>query len=323
MLYESLENIPDLWAEVYDIVRQVPRGRVTTYGVAAQALGDYRSARFVWQALAPSACPRGVPWHRVVRSDGSTAGSHQSSALSEKVALLEREGIITSSGKVADFHSILHDDLKSSSPLKALRAKQMEMKEMVKVPKSDIRFSKVAGVDVSYGDNKTYSSLVVFDYESGDLLEERSSTSEVRFPYISSYLAFRELPLVASLVENLDDETVLMYDGNGILHPQRFGVASHAGIVFGVPTIGVAKKLLCGALSGGMSADVSKVVHDGDMVGYAVSRGGHKPIYVSPGHGISRSQSLCVVRRFLKARLPLPLQTAHDRANTLRRSADH
>ncbi|UCE91637.1 MAG: endonuclease V [Methanobacteriota archaeon] len=322
MLHESLKDLPDLWAEAQEIVRQVPRGRVTTYGRVAEALGDRASSKFVWLALTPSERAEDVPWHRVVRSDGSLVGSRSSDTLAEKATLLSGEGVAVTSGKIADFRDLLYDDLKSSSPLSALRAKQMRLRERVKVPRSDVRLSRVAGVDVSYDGNRAFASLVTLDFESEELLDERSRSSEVRFPYIPSYLAFRELPLVAPLVSSLDEETVLMYDGNGILHPHGFGVACHAGIVFDVPTIGVAKRLLCGTLSGGQNANVSKVLNHGEMVGYAVAHGEHKPIYISPGHGISRSQSLFIVRRFLKSRIPIPLQMAHERANALRRSAD-
>ena len=322
MLHESLANLPDLWAETHDIVRQVPRGRVTTYGRVAQALGDRGSSKFIWLAMTPSKRAPDVPWHRVVRSDGTLAAPNSGEAVAEKAALLEREGVVISSGAVADLSGLLHSEFESSSPLKSLKARQMRLKEKVDIPRSDVRFSKVAGVDVSYGNDMAYVSMVLLDFESGELMDERSTKTEVRFPYISSYLAFRELPLVAPLAHGFDDDTVLMYDGNGILHPQRFGVACHAGIVFEVPTIGVAKRLMCGSISGGANTDVSKVVDEGEMIGYAVSRDGRKPVYVSPGHGISRSQSLCVARRFLKARVPLPIQMAHEKANALRRSAE-
>jgi deoxyribonuclease V len=323
MLHESLENLPDLWEETYDIVRQVPKGRVTTYGRVAQALGDQSSSKFVWHALSPTEGAADVPWHRVVRSDGRLTGAQSNQTLEAKTVLLEEEGVSVSSGQVVDFHGLLYNGFESSFPLKSLRARQVQLKEFVKVPKSDVRLSSVAGIDVSYEDDKAFGSIVILDYESGDLVDEFSNVSEVRFPYIPSYLAFRELPLVSPLAENLDDETVLMYDGNGILHPQGFGVACHAGVAWDVPTIGVAKRLLCGTLSGGQNADVSKVILRDEVIGYAVSQqAGRKQIFVSPGHNVSRSQSLCIVRRFLKSRIPVPLQMAHERANAMRRSAD-
>lgn len=323
MLHESLENLPDLWEETYDIVRQVPKGRVTTYGRVAKALGDQSSSKFVWRALSSPEGAADTPWHRVVRSDGKLSGAQSSEDTATKKALLEEDGVSVSSGEVTGFNGLLYDGFESSFPLKSLRARQMRLKEFVKVPESDVRLSKVAGVDISYYGDKAFGSLVVLDYESGSLVEEFSNASETRFPYIPSYLAFRELPVVSPMAEGLDDETVLMYDGNGILHPQGFGVACHAGVVWDVPTIGVAKRLLCGTLSGGQNADVSKVVLGDEVVGYAVSQSDRKPVYVSPGNNISRSQSLCIVRRFLKSRIPVPLQMAHDRANAMRRSADH
>ncbi len=321
MMHESLKDLPNLWLEVKDVVRQVPAGRVTTYGKVAEALGDIRASKFVWLVMSSSREVEAVPWHRVVRSDGRVAGVKESEAIARKTALLEGEGISVSSGEISDFRTLVFDDFESPMSLKRLRARQTTLKESLRVPKSDVRFSKVAAADVSYDGDKAFASVIVLDYETGEVVGEHVCTSEVRFPYIPSYLSFRELPVISPLARQLDDGTVLMYDGNGILHPEGFGIASHAGVIFGIPTVGVAKKLLCGTLSGGEDSAVSKVVLHGEVVGYAVSEGSRKPVYVSPGHGISRSQSLCIVRRFLRSRIPEPLQLAHRAANILRRSA--
>lgn len=321
MMHESLKDLPDLWSDVKNVVRQVPVGRVTTYGKVAEALGDVRASKFVWLVMSSSREDEAVPWHRVVRSDGRVAGVRESEAMLRKTALLEGEDISVSDGEVSDFRTIVFDDFEFPMCLKRLRARQMTLKESLRIPRSDIRLSRIAAADVSYDGDKAFASVIILDYETGEVVAEHTCTSEAGFPYIPSYLSFRELPVISPLARQLEDGTVLMYDGNGILHPEGFGIASHAGVVFDIPTIGVAKKLLCGTLSGGEDAAVSKVLMRGDVVGYAVSEDNRKPVYVSPGHGISRSQSLCIVRRFLRSRIPEPLQLAHRAANTLRRSA--
>ena len=72
----------------------------------------------------------------------------------------------------------------------------------------------------------------------------------IRFPYITSYLTFRELPILLELLGEVRAAgrmaPVLLVDGSGILHPRRFGVASHLGVAADAATIGVTKKLLCG-----------------------------------------------------------------------------
>ena len=73
---------------VYEIVAQVPRGRVVSYGQIARLLGSPRAARQVGWAMRQ--CPDELPWHRVVMSDGSIAGGGWADL---RRALLEDEGV--------------------------------------------------------------------------------------------------------------------------------------------------------------------------------------------------------------------------------------
>ena len=79
------------FAQVYALVRQVPAGRVVTYGQIATALGDPRRARVVGWAL--RACPEDVPWHRVVNSRGGLSLGPAHGGVNLQRALLEDEGI--------------------------------------------------------------------------------------------------------------------------------------------------------------------------------------------------------------------------------------
>ena len=76
------------YQQVYDLVRQVPPGRVIAYGTIARLLGRPRAAREVGRAMRH--CPQDLPWQRVVMRDGSVCGG-QSAPL--RRALLEREGV--------------------------------------------------------------------------------------------------------------------------------------------------------------------------------------------------------------------------------------
>ena len=62
----------DFFEQVYDIVAVIPSGKVVSYGQIARALGSPRSARMVGWAMAR--CPEGLPWHRVIKNDGSISG---------------------------------------------------------------------------------------------------------------------------------------------------------------------------------------------------------------------------------------------------------
>ena len=92
--------------QVWALVRQIPRGRVATYGQIAKEIpqpdaiteADYRVSAARWVGLAMAACPDDVPWHRVVNSQGKI--SHQSDALNQR-QLLEAEGVLFSKDKLA------------------------------------------------------------------------------------------------------------------------------------------------------------------------------------------------------------------------------
>jgi methylated-DNA-protein-cysteine methyltransferase-like protein len=79
------------FAQVYALVRQVPPGRVVTYGQIAAALGDPRRARVVGWAM--RACPKDVPWHRVVNARGELSLGPAHGGVNLQRALLEDEGI--------------------------------------------------------------------------------------------------------------------------------------------------------------------------------------------------------------------------------------
>jgi methylated-DNA-protein-cysteine methyltransferase-like protein len=78
--------------EVYELVRSVPEGRVTTYGTLARMLGRPRSARMVGWAM--SRCPEDVPAHRVVNHSGTLSGGWAFGHPSVQRALLEAEGVV-------------------------------------------------------------------------------------------------------------------------------------------------------------------------------------------------------------------------------------
>ncbi len=83
---------------VWEIVRKVPKGKVTTYKEIAKALGNERACRAVALALKMNPKPIEIPCHRVVRSDGSIGG--YSLGVEKKIKLLKAEGVEVKNGKV-------------------------------------------------------------------------------------------------------------------------------------------------------------------------------------------------------------------------------
>lgn len=319
-LPESVRNLPDMQEETYELVAQVPSGKVTTYGEVAKALGDIVASRYVGVAMSLNKDIVRVPCRRVVRSDGSIGG-YTGGGPEKKIRLLKKEGVAVHDGKVVDFENILFKEFSARYPLRGLRERQRRLKSKLVIKDSKNIFERVAGIDVAYTDDHAYAALVVFDIASGDEVERVVVEGDAPFPYIPTYLAFREIPVIAPLMRHVDDRTVVMIDGNGVLHPEGFGIASQVGVAFGVSTIGIAKKLLCGSLSGQGTKGLRKVMLDGTSVGAAMTvHGASTPVYVSVGHRISQPTAEAIVSDFLKFRIPEPTRRAHIVAEAARRN---
>ena len=319
----SLRNLPDMLEETFNLVSQVPRGMVTTYGEVARALGDVVASRYVGLAMSLNEDIVRVPCRRVIRSDGSLGG-YTGGGPRKKARLLKEEGVNVRDDVVVDFERILFKDFKTRHPLAGLRERQRRLKAGLSVKDRKVRVERVAGVDVAYKDGRAFAALVVFDIESGDEVERHVVERTASFPYIPTYLAFREMPVIAPLFEHVDDRTVVMYDGNGVLHPEGFGIASQVGVSFGLPTIGVAKKLLCGEVSRATRSRQSEVKLNGKVIGLAMSaRRSTNPVYVSIGHMVSLRTAKSIVERFSKHRIPEPTRQAHAAAESARRGTNH
>ncbi len=92
--------------EVYRLTAQIPRGKVSTYGAIAAALGS-RGARAVGQILKRNPTPITVPCHRVVKSDGSLGGYGGVMNSKDKIKLLRREGVPVTNGRIENFKNVL------------------------------------------------------------------------------------------------------------------------------------------------------------------------------------------------------------------------
>ena len=95
---------------VFDVVRQVPKGRVTSYGAIAACLGTKLSARMVgWAMNAAGNVKPKVPAHRVVNRLGILSGKHHFKPPSKMETLLKKEGIKVKNDKVVDFDKLFWD----------------------------------------------------------------------------------------------------------------------------------------------------------------------------------------------------------------------
>jgi len=94
---------------VYKVVRKIPFGKVTTYGLIANYLGAFKSARMVGYAMNSSHKYSDIPAHRVVNRNGLLTGRHHFSGSLLMQELLENEGAIVIDNKIENFYDILWD----------------------------------------------------------------------------------------------------------------------------------------------------------------------------------------------------------------------
>lgn len=103
----------DFFQQVYQVVRLIPKGRVTSYGAIAKSLGTGKSSRIVGWAMNNSHHQKPkVPAHRVVNRNGILTGKHHFSTKSEMEELLAKEKIKVLNDKVVDFKNLFWDPLK-------------------------------------------------------------------------------------------------------------------------------------------------------------------------------------------------------------------
>ncbi|WP_328321273.1 endonuclease V [Streptomyces sp. NBC_00388] len=151
----------------------------------------------------------------------------------------------------------------------------------------------ITGVDVAYDDERDVvaAAAVVLDAATLDVVDEATAVGRVTFPYVPGLLAFREIPTVLAALEALSaDPGLVVCDGYGLAHPRRFGLASHLGVLTGLPVIGVAQNPFTfsyeqpGPRRG---AEAPLLADGGEEVGRALrTQDGVKPVFVSVGHRV-------------------------------------
>ena len=186
----------------------------------------------------------------------------------------------------------------------------------------------MAGTDIYYlrESRLALGAVVLMGYPGMEVLEVRTSALRVPFPYVPGLLSFRELPALLPALESLERTPDLIFaDGQGLAHPRFFGLASHLGVLTGIPAIGCAKSRLVGeaAEPGPEVGDWEPLVYEGRTVGAVLrTRRAVKPLYVSVGHLVDLPTSLRLVLDCLRGyRLPEPQRKAHAAADALKREA--
>jgi deoxyribonuclease V len=156
---------------------------------------------------------------------------------------------------------------------------------------------------------------VLFDGRTKEEVGRVSAVRPCKFPYVPGLLSFREAPALLEVLAQLDPvPDVVFCDGQGRAHPRRLGLACHVGLLSGLPTVGVAKSLLCGGYRepGRTRGNSTRLTHRGETVGRVVrTRTGVRPVFVSVGHLATLHDAVRLTLRYTNGfRLPEPTRIA-------------
>src|SRR3989337_420240 len=204
---------------------------------------------------------------------------------------------------------------------------QENLRELLTFEKYTGKIQTIAGADVSYDQHSGhfYAGVVVFKLNKQlELIEEATAVGKARFPYIPGLLSFREAPFLRGAFRKLKtNRDFVLFDGQGIAHPRRFGLASHMGLILDKPSIGCAKSRLVGEYSSveNTAGAYSKLIYENKTVGAVLrTKRNTRPVFVSPGH---KTNLTFAIRIALKTccgyRIPDPTRTATFLLNKLRR----
>ena len=205
---------------------------------------------------------------------------------------------------------------------------QNELSNKISLVDTFQNFKTICGVDLAYWNDKAVCCLVVLDY-NGNIIDKAYYSNAVSFPYKAGFLSFRELPFVLEAVKKLNVEPcIFMFDDNGILHPRKMGLATHASFFLNKPTIGVAKSYYK------IDKKTNYIEPDNKIGSYTNisinnfvygrclrTRLDTKPIFVSCGNYISLDTSCKIVMHYIRddSRIPLPTRYADIETHKMRK----
>jgi len=200
----------------------------------------------------------------------------------------------------------------------------------------------VVGVDQAFLDERAVSVVVALRH--GEVIERAHAVEPLEIPYIPGLLSFREGgPILAAFQELSVDPDLALFDGSGRIHFRQAGLATHLGVILDLPSVGVAKNLLCGQAGdsvegldegsrvpiyadqdveavGDHPADPDTVIGDAVQTRQYDSPTRHvNPLYVSAGHRVSASTAADFVLALSAGyKLPEPTRLADAYADEVK-----
>jgi deoxyinosine 3'endonuclease (endonuclease V) len=226
-------------------------------------------------------------------------------------------------------------------------SKQLTLKEQILI-KNDVDWTVevgkpntikyIGGVDISFvKDNNVdaCAALIICSYPDYNVVYESFKHVQLTLPYIPGFLAFREVPFLVELLDDLRAKQpelmpqCIIVDGNGILHVRGFGLACHLGVLTGIPAFGCAKTLF---MIDGLDMKIvknefkEKTKEPGDYteligksgvchgIAYKSTNETTNPVFLSPGHRVDAELMIAIANTCCQARIPEPVRQADLRS---------
>lgn len=187
---------------------------------------------------------------------------------------------------------------------------QDHLRRQIKIKPLTHPIKLVAGVDVAYTDTHSFAVIVVMDAQRKEIVETVCHEEKDPYPYIPGLLAFRELPpFLKAWSQCATAPDLVFFDGNGILHPKRVGIATHASFFIRKPTIGIAKNPFIGEYQHPPSnkGSYTYIYHQGEIVGVSLrTQTNIKPIYLSIGNWITLQEAIQQTMHFVGPHSRIP-----------------
>ncbi|MEN7547329.1 deoxyribonuclease V [Rapidithrix thailandica] len=210
------------------------------------------------------------------------------------------------------------------SPKQAVQ-EQKGLQEKLRIQSFQQEVKLVGGADISYNrfSSTAYAGIVILRFPEMEIIEKQTAVATMHFPYVPGLLSFREIPPIAEAWKKIKTRPdVMVLDGHGMAHPRRMGIASHFGIVFQIPTIGCAKKVLTGSfdMPENQKGDTSPLMDKEEQIGTVLrTKPNVKPVFISPGHLMDFKSAIDIIKPCIKGyRIPEPTRQAHLLVNEAR-----
>jgi deoxyribonuclease V len=270
--------------------------------------------------LSENPTPIVVPCHRIVYNNGDVGWyAGKGCGRERKETLLREEGVEIEDGMVADLTSRLFRDFEIEPLLTEMRLRQEELRPRLIAEDDFPEPDQIIGLDVAYQGDVGFGVKVVQDASTGQTIGSGLYNAKVLFPYVPTYLTYRELPILARLVDRGRQDAVHLVDGQGRLHPRGFGIACHLGVCLDIPTVGVAKSLLVGKVDEN-GEEESPITLGGEVLGMRLSLPKNRPLFISVGHRVSLETAVEIVRKATADKARDPLRIADRLSKEQRRN---